>query len=389
MKRVIWIVLDSVGIGEMPDAKNYGDEGSNTLKNTYEHFSCKIGNLQKLGIGNIDGVTFMNKNEHFSAAVMRAGFISQGKDTITGHWEMAGVILDKPFKTYKKFDENFINEFEKKIGRKVIGNKIASGTEIIKELGEEQMKTGSIIVYTSSDSVFQIAAHEKIVPVLELYDICKTARKMLDKYYNVARVIARPFIGESGNFIRTSNRRDFSVKPPVKTALEILYENGVEVYAIGKIEDIFQGRGIKHSTHTVNNDDGINKIVEHMKSVKENKALIYANLVDFDMKYGHRNDVQGYAQALSEFDFRLADILPLLTDEDMLVICADHGCDPTTQSTDHSREYVPVIICGNFIKHVNLGTIQSISDLGATITDYLANTNTIFGHSFLNKIRKT
>jgi phosphopentomutase len=389
MKRVIWIVLDSVGIGQMPDARKYGDEGSNTLKNTYEHFTCQIGNLQKLGIGNIDGVDFINKNDHFSTAVMRAGFISQGKDTITGHWEMAGVILDKPFKTYKKFDEKFIRKFEEKIGRKVIGNKVASGTEIIKELGEEQIRTGSIIVYTSSDSVFQIAAHENVVPVSELYDICKIARKMLNKHYNIARVIARPFIGEAGNFIRTANRKDFSVQPPVKTALEILDENGIDVYAIGKIEDIFQGRGIKHSIHTINNNDGIDKIIEHMHSVKEKNALIYANLVDFDMKYGHRNDAQGYAEALSEFDFRLTEILSLLLNEDILVICADHGCDPTTKSTDHSREYVPVIICGNFIKQVNLGTIQSISDLGATIADYLANTNTIYGHSFLNKIIKT
>jgi phosphopentomutase len=386
MKRVIWIVLDSVGIGQMPDAKQYGDDGSNTLKNTYEHFACRIGNLQKLGIGNIDGIDYMNKNNNFSAAVLRAGFISQGKDTITGHWEMAGVILDKPFKTYKKFDEGFIQEFEKRINRKVIGNKVASGTEIIKELGEEQMNTGSIIVYTSSDSVFQIAAHENIVPVAELYNICKIARKMLDEHYNIARVIARPFVGENGNFVRTANRKDFAVQPPVKTALEILDENSVEVYAVGKIEDIFQGKGIKHSVHTINNDDGIDKTIEYMKSAKENKSLIYTNLVDFDMKYGHRNDAQGYAEALSEFDLRLTEILPLLSDEDMLVICADHGCDPTTTSTDHSREYVPVIICGNFIKPVNLGTIKSISDLGATITDYLANTNTVYGHSFLNKI---
>ncbi len=389
MKRVIWIVLDSVGIGYMPDYKYYHDEKSNTLEHVTNQCGINLVNMQRLGLGNIDGVSCMKKNDAHTSAVMRAGFKNIGKDTITGHWEMAGVILKEPFKTYKDgFDIKLLDELEKKIGRKILGNKVASGTVIINELGEEQMSTGGIIVYTSADSVFQIAAHEDIVPLEELYNICKTAREMLVGENNVARVIARPFKGSAGNFARTENRKDFAIKPPVKTALEILAQNSIGVYSVGKIYDIFLGMGIKDSVHTNGNADGEDHIINYMKYIKED-ALIYANLVDFDMKYGHRNDVDGYAEALVQFDRRLSDIISNMESEDMLVICADHGCDPTTKSTDHSREYVPVIIYGKVIKPANLGTIDTISNLGATVCDYLCGAKTVYGESFLYKIIKT
>jgi len=388
MKRVIWIVLDSFGIGQMPDYKLYQDEESNTLKNIAACCNIYLPNLQRLGLGNIEGVNCIAKNDAHDSAVMRAAFKNIGKDTITGHWEMAGVILSQPFKTYPNgFDKELISEFEKKIGRKVLGNKVASGTEIIKELGEEHMATGNIIVYTSADSVFQIAAHEDVILIKELYEICKTARQMLTGKYNVARVIARPFAGQAGNFVRTANRKDFSVKPPVKTALEILEQNYINVYSIGKIYDIFQGSGITKAFHTKTNNEGIDSIIKCMNSVEES-ALIYANLVDFDMKFGHRNDAFGYAEALEQFDSRLTKIIKILKAEDILVICADHGCDPTTISTDHSREYVPVIMTGKAVKHTNLGTIDSISHLGATICDYLCGKKTVYGESFLYKIIK-
>lgn len=389
MKRVIWIVLDSVGIGYMPDYKYYHDEKSNTLEHVTNQCGINLVNMQRLGLGNIDGVSCMKKNDAHTSAVMRAGFKNIGKDTITGHWEMAGVILKEPFKTYKDgFDKKLLDKLEKKIGRKILGNKVASGTVIINELGEEQMRTGGIIVYTSADSVFQIAAHEDIVPLEELYNICKTAREMLVGENNVARVIARPFKGSAGNFVRTENRKDFAIKPPVKTALEILAQNSIGVYSVGKIYDIFLGMGIKDSVHTNGNVDGEDHIINYMKYIKED-ALIYANLVDFDMKYGHRNDVDGYAEALVQFDRRLSDIISNMENEDILVICADHGCDPTTKSTDHSREYVPVIIYGKVIKPANLGTIDTISNLGATVCDYLCGAKTVYGESFLYKIIKT
>lgn len=389
MKRVIWIVLDSVGIGYMPDYEYYHDEKSNTLKNVCSMGNIKLKSLQRLGIGNIDGVDCIEPNDAHPSAVMRAGFKNIGKDTITGHWEMAGVILKEPFKTYKDgFDKKLLDELSKKIGRKILGNKAASGTVIINELGQESIRTGGVIVYTSADSVFQIAAHEDVVPLEELYSICKTAREMLVGDNNVARVIARPFKGSAGNFVRTENRKDFAIKPPVKTALEILAENDIGVYSVGKIYDVFLGAGIKDSVHTDGNIDGEDHIINYMNTVKED-ALIYANLVDFDMKYGHRNDVKGYADALVQFDTRLPDIMSNMRDEDILIICADHGCDPTTKSSDHSREYVPVIICGQAVKPANLGTIDTISNLGATVCDYLCGKETVYGESFLYKIIKT
>ncbi len=387
MKRVIWIVLDSVGIGEMEDAAEYGDEGSNTLKHVVTHSSsCRLHNLQALGLAHIDGIDYFDKKGDLGAAVMRAGFLSKGKDTITGHWEMAGIVLHEPFQTYPNgFDREIIEKIESKIGQKIIGNKVASGTEIISELGQEHLHTGNIIVYTSADSVFQIAAHEEVVPVCELYRICETARALLVGKHLVSRVIARPFIGEVDSFVRTANRKDYAVAPPQKSVLDRLTQRGVQVYGVGKIEDIFSGQGILHSVHTKDNQQGIAHILQYMDEAKDD-ALIYANLVDFDMKFGHRNDVEGYAKALEEFDLALPDIIKKLGDEDWLVLCADHGCDPLSNSTDHSREYVPVIVYGKGVRNVNLGTRQSIADVGATILDYLAGEKAPVGESFLKQI---
>lgn len=387
MKRVIWIVLDSVGIGAMDDAAEYGDEGSNTLKHVVtQSASCCLNHLQALGVGHIDGVEYLGKDQPLGATVMRAGFLSKGKDTITGHWEMTGIILKQAFQTYPNgFDDEIIKAIESRIGQKIIGNKAASGTQIIQELGEEHIQTGNIIVYTSADSVFQIAAHEEIVPLCELYRICEIARELLVGRHLVSRVIARPFIGEVGGFIRTANRKDYALDPPQESVLDILSKNKIDVYGVGKIVDIFNGNGIAHWVHTKDNNEGIERILQYMDEAK-NRALIYANLVDFDMKFGHRNDVNGYAKALEEFDLALPKIMEKLTDKDWLVLCADHGCDPKSASTDHSREYVPVIVCGKKIRHINLGTRESIADLGATILDYLAGETAPTGESFLKEM---
>ncbi len=387
MKRVIWIVLDSVGIGAMDDAAEYGDEGSNTLKHVVtQSVSCCLNHLQALGVGHIDGVEYLGKEQPLGATVMRAGFLSKGKDTITGHWEMTGIILKQAFQTYPNgFDDEIIKAIESRIGQKIIGNKAASGTQIIQELGEEHIQTGNIIVYTSADSVFQIAAHEEIVPLCELYRICEIARELLVGRHLVSRVIARPFIGEVGGFIRTANRKDYALDPPQESVLDILSKNKIDVYGVGKIVDIFNGNGIAHWVHTKDNNEGIERILQYMDEAK-NRALIYANLVDFDMKFGHRNDVNGYAKALEELDLALPKIMEKLTDKDWLVLCADHGCDPKSASTDHSREYVPVIVYGKKIRHVNLGTRESIADLGATILDYLAGETAPTGESFLKEM---
>ncbi len=387
MKRVIWIVLDSVGIGAMDDAAEYGDEGSNTLKHVVtQSASCCLNHLQALGVGHIDGVEYLGKDQPLGATVMRAGFLSKGKDTITGHWEMTGIILKQAFQTYPNgFDDEIIKAIESRIGQKIIGNKAASGTQIIQELGEEHIQTGNIIVYTSADSVFQIAAHEEIVPLCELYRICEIARELLVGRHLVSRVIARPFIGEIGGFIRTANRKDYALDPPQESVLDILSKNKIDVYGVGKIVDIFNGNGIAHWVHTKDNNEGIERILQYMDEA-QSKALIYANLVDFDMKFGHRNDVNGYAKALEEFDLALPKIMEKLTDKDWLVLCADHGCDPKSASTDHSREYVPVIVYGKKIRHINLGTRESIADLGATILDYLAGETAPTGESFLKEM---
>lgn len=387
INRAVLIVLDSVGVGELPDAADYGDRGSNTVKNIYnsiENFS--LPNLEKLGLLNIDGFEDLKNSNEFLGTVAKCNEQSKGKDTTTGHWEISGLILDNPFPTYPNgFPEDLIKEFEKRVGRKTIGNYPASGTEIIKELGKEHVETGNLIVYTSADSVFQIAAHEEVVPLDELYEICRIAREMLQGEHGVGRVIARPFIGTDGNYTRTENRKDFSLVPPKDTLLDYVKSNNMEVYAIGKIEDIFVNKGITKSNHTHNNDEGIEATIE---AIKENfKGLIFTNLVDFDMVYGHRNNVQGYADALKYFDDKLPEIIASLKDDDVLIITADHGCDPTTPSTDHSREYIPLVFYGNNIKkNNNLGILDTYASIGKTILEMLKIENNIQGESVLGNI---
>ena len=390
MKRAILIVLDSVGVGELKDAKSYGDEGSHTLDNVYK--TCKgldIKELEKLGIGNIEGVNSPNKCEKAIGAYGKSMEASKGKDTVTGHWEISGVILEEPLNTYPEgFSKEIIEEFKKRANVEgILGNIVASGTQIIEDLGEEHVKTGYPIIYTSADSVFQIAAHEDVIPLEKLYEMCDIARKMLVDKWAVGRVIARPFTGEAPNFKRTSNRRDYALDPFNKTMLEYLKESNYEVAAVGKIEDIYNGKGITSAVHTKSNMDGVDKTLDYMDTVKE--GLIFTNLVDFDMLYGHRNDAVGYGKALEDFDNRLQEIYSKMTDEDILIITADHGCDPTTSSTDHSREHIPVLVYGKNVKPgVNIGTRETFADIGKTILDFFNVENELVGKSFLNEIRK-
>lgn len=388
MKRAIIIVLDSFGIGEMPDADKFGDKGSNTLGNICKNITnLKISNMQNLGLGNIDGVDSIQKVTEVKGCYGRMSEASRGKDTTVGHWEIAGLITEKAFPTYPNgFPEEVIINFEKAIGKKIIGNYASSGTEILEKLGEEHKKTGCPIVYTSADSVFQVAAHEEVISIEELYKICEIAREVLGEEHKVARIIARPFLGEEGNFTRTKNRKDFSIEPPEKTMLNYIMEASKPVVAVGKIEDIFSGYGITEAVHTKNNMDGVDKTIDYMKTVSE--GLIFTNLVDFDMMYGHRNDVKGYAKALEEFDNRLPEIINSLKEEDILILTADHGCDPTTESTDHSREYVPILIYGKNINcGINLGTRETFADIAKTVLDYLEiNENKVAGKSFLSEI---
>jgi phosphopentomutase len=372
INRIILIVLDSLGVGELPDAHLYGDEGSNTLVNLAKKVGgLKIPNLQKLGLGNIVHVTGVDKQIVSQGAYAKMAQKSAGKDTTTGHWELAGQIIDKPFPTYPDgFPKEVIDKFTQSIGRGILGNKVASGTEIIKEFGNEHMKTAKPIVYTSADSVFQIAAHEEIIPLEKLYEFCKIARNILKTPHGVGRVIARPFIGEPGSFQRTTNRKDFSLEPPYPTILDLLVEKGYEVCGVGKIKDIFAGRGLTKYFPTENNQDGMSKTIQELDNIAH--GMIFTNLVDFDMKYGHRNDAFGYANALEEFDKKLTYLLDKLKKNDILMITADHGCDPTTCSTDHSREYVPLLIYGNKVKNgVNLGVRETFSDVAATIATLL------------------
>lgn len=387
MKRVIVIVMDSIGIGELPDAKKYGDEGSNTLGNIAALVNdFNLPNFQMLGLGNIDNIKGVAKARNPIGCYGRMAEKSPGKDTTTGHWEIAGIILDTPFPVYPDgFPPDVINQFEKAIGTKVIGNVAASGTEIIKELGQQHIITGYPIVYTSADSVFQIAAHEDIIPVQRLYEICKIAREILKGPHAVGRVIARPFTGSPGNFVRTKRRQDFSLKPPKKSVLDYASEKGYRVKAVGKIEDIFVGQGITHSIHTKDNTDGVDRTIECIKD--EFEGIIFTNLVDFDMIYGHRNDAEGYARALKDLDARIPEILAELKAEDILIITADHGCDPTTESTDHSREYVPLLVCGKKLKRgINLRTRTTFADVAATIDEYFALKCIKVGKSFLKEI---
>ena len=368
-KRVFLIVLDSVGIGELPDATAYGDEGSNTLKACFDTGKLNIPNMKKLGLFNIDGNEYGGAIDAPTAKYARMKEMSKGKDTTTGHWEMMGIVSEKPFPTYPDgFPDDVIKEFEEKTGRKVLCNKPYSGTEVIKDYGEEHVKTGALIVYTSADSVFQIAAHEDIVPVDELYKYCEIAREMLKGEHGVGRVIARPFIGKHP-FTRTKNRHDFSLKPTAKTTLDRISDKGLTCYGVGKINDIFAGVGLNGFVRTADNADGMKKTAEFAQ--RDWNGFCFVNLVDFDMSFGHRNDVAGYTNALNEFDMWLGEFLPTLRDGDVLMITADHGCDPVTLSTDHSREYTPLIIYGNEIVPENLGTIDGFDYIGKMVESYL------------------
>jgi len=386
--RVLLIILDGVGIGELPDAYKYHDEGSNTLANTAKAVGgLKLPNLEKMGLGNIHPILGVNPISEPTSYYGKMAEKSPGKDTTTGHWEISGIILDKPFPVYPNgFPREIIEEFEKRIGRKTLGNIPASGTEIIQKLGEEHIKTGYPIVYTSADSVFQIACHEEVVPVEELYRMCEIAREILQGEHAVARVIARPFLGEKGNFYRTPRRKDFSLPPPRKTLLDYLKDNGNNVVGIGKIEDIFAGRGITYSMHQDNNKEGMENILKALDLFDE--GLIFANLVDFDMLYGHRNNPEGFAKALTEFDEFLPLLFTKLNEKDILVITADHGNDPTTPSTDHSREYVPLLIYSKSFKNVrSLGVIPTFACLGKTIAEIFGVDNELDGESFSKELR--
>lgn len=372
IKRVNLIILDSVGVGDAPDAAAYGDEGSNTLGNIARAVGgLKLPNLGELGLGNLTDIQGVPPVAQARAAFGRLTETSAGKDTTTGHWELAGVPLEKPFPLYPDgFPADLMAEFEARIGRGWLGNYPASGTEIIKELGAEHVATGKVIVYTSGDSVFQVAAHEEVVPLEELYRICQTARDLLSGEHAVGRVIARPFVGQPGSFKRTENRRDFSLAPPRETILDVVKAAGKEVMGVGKIEDIFAHRGLTQSNHTGNNMAGVEAIMEFCQL--NNEGLIISNLVDFDALYGHRNDPRGYADALEAFDKRLPFIKMAMRSHDVTFITADHGNDPTTPSTDHSRERVPLLAFGVHVKlNVNLGTRASFADVSATIADLL------------------
>ncbi len=371
MKRVILIVLDSFGIGEAPDAADYGDEGSNTLHTVSADPFFSMPNTIGMGLFSIDGVDEPGAAEHPTGTFARMTERSVGKDTTTGHWEIAGLISEHAMPTFPNgFPPEIIERFERETGRKVLCNKPYSGTEVIKDYGEEHMRTGALIVYTSADSVFQIAAHEDIVPVDELYRYCEIARKILtgDKY-GVGRVIARPFIGEPGNFTRTSRRHDFSLEPPHETMLDQLFKADLDVIGVGKINDIFAGKGITEFVRTADNAEGIERTLEYMD--RDFEGLCFTNLVDCDMLYGHRNDVDGYAKAMTYFDTKLPEITAKMRPEDILIITADHGCDPGTPSTDHSREYTPLIMFGEPVPQgKNLGTRPTFADIGATVLTY-------------------
>lgn len=388
IKRVIVMVLDSVGIGYLPDADKYGDKGADTLGNIAKAVGgLNLPHLKELGLGNIHEIQGVEPVNSPLACYGKLGEKSCGKDTTTGHWELMGISSCKPFPVYPNgFPKEILEEFERAIGKKTLGNKPASGTEIIKDMGEEHVKSGCPIVYTSADSVFQIAAHEVVTPVEELYKMCQAARGILKGDHAVARVIARPFIGKPGSYTRTDRRRDFSLPPFKKTLLDYLKEKGLAVHAIGKIEDIFTGQGVTQAIHTHNNIDGLEQTLKLIK--KNSSGVIFTNLVDFDMLFGHRNDVQGYSNALTETDKFLPKVLKAMNKDDLLIITADHGCDPTHPGTDHTREYVPLLVYGQDIKAgVNLGTRGSFADVAATIKDIFNIEADIEGTSFWEEIK--
>src|SRR5579863_7830764 len=387
--RVFWIVLDSVGIGELPDAADYGDVGRDTLGHIARSRPLQIPNLVRLGLANIKPLEHLGPPARPDGSFGKGATVSPGKDTTTGHWEMAGIWLEQAFPVYPNgFPKELIAEFERRIGRRTLGNKPASGTEIIKELGEEHMRTGFPIVYTSGDSVFQIATHEDAVPVPDLYRMCEIARKLLDGPHKVGRVIARPFTGPPGNFRRTERRHDYAVEPPKPMLLDVLKDRGVPVFGIGKIHDIYNGRGVENYATTKNNADGMDKLTAALTS--QQRGLIFANLVDFDMLYGHRKDVEGFARSLEEFDLLLGGFLPLLPVSDLLMITADHGCDPDPRwpTTDHSREYVPVVAYSpRSGAGVNLGVRSTLADMGQTIAENFGSAIP-HGTSFLRELSR-
>lgn len=391
INRAIIIVLDGFGVGELPDANVYGDVGSNTLKGIYETCKPHLPNMKKIGLYNIEGIGISEKEEKTIGAFGKLAEKSVGKNSPVGHWEIAGHITTPGSTTYPNaFPKEMIQEFIEKTGIEgILCNEVGSGTEILKRYGEEHIKTGKPIIYTSADSVFQIAAHEEVIPVEKLYEMCKIAREILDKpEYNVGTVIARPFIGTtSENFARTYNRKDFESNTFGKTMLDVISKSGKDVISIGKIEDLFTMRGITKNYHTEGNEDGIEKTINEIK--KDAQGLIFTNLVDFDMLYGHRNNVEGYSKALEYFDSKLPEIMEKMKETDILIITADHGNDPTTPSTDHSREYIPMLVYGKEIKeNTNIGTRKTYADIAATVLDILGLEKLENGESFKEKILK-
>lgn len=386
MKRAVLIVLDSAGVGSLPDAERFGDAGADTMGHIISKRGLETPNMDRLGLRCIDGVSFHKKTADISGCYGKAAEQTLAKDTTSGHWEIAGHPMERPFRTYPNgFPHRVIREFEARIGRKTLGNYTASGTEIIRILGEEHMRTGKPIVYTSADSVFQIAAHEEVIPIEELYRYCQIARELLVGDDAVGRIIARPFVGAPGDFQRTSRRRDYALAPEQDTILDSIVASGQEVMAVGKIEDIFCNRGISRSDHTTNNDAGVEAILRFLQ--EDGQGLIFANLVDFDTLYGHRNDLDGYGKALERFDAQLPRITGAMRGEDLLMVTADHGCDPTFPGTDHTREYIPILVWGRGVRRgVNLEVRDTFADIGSTIHEYLGLGPWRCGSSFLGEI---
>ena len=387
VKRIFLIVLDSCGVGAAPDSEAFGDIGVNTLRSCASSPKFSIPNLIAAGIGNLDGIDYLPKAAHPTAALARLQEASMGKDTTIGHWEIAGIISPNPLPTYPHgFPQEILDEFEKQTGRGVLCNLPYSGTDVIRDYGEEQKKTGKWIVYTSADSVFQVAANENWIPLEELYDACRKARKILQGKHGVGRVIARPYVGETASeFRRTSNRHDFSLEPPAQTMLDAIKAAGLDTLAVGKIYDIFAGQGTTEHVFNKSNADGMAHTDDY--AARDFHGLCFVNLVDFDMQYGHRRDVDGYANALTEFDTWLGQFLPKLGEDDLVMITADHGCDPAyTATTDHTREYVPLVMLGKQVKPVNLGTRKSFADIAATVTELLGVPFETPGKSFAKEI---
>ena len=387
-RRIFLIVLDSFGIGELPDAAEFGDEGSNTLRSITKSADYDTPLMKKMGLFNIDGIDYLEGTDNPVGSFGRMAEVSKGKDTTIGHWEIAGIISERPLPTYPEgFPEDLLEEYSRLTGRGILCNKPYSGTEVIKDFGEQHLKTGDLIVYTSADSVFQVAAHEEKVPVEELYRVCEIARQLLQGEHGVGRVIARPFLGEPGNFTRTPRRHDYSLQPPGITMLDTLKEAGYAVRGVGKIYDIFAGKSISDTVRIQNNADGMEKAIAMLE--EDFKGLCFVNLVDFDMVYGHRNDIDGYAKAASVFDKQLAEMISKMKDTDMVMITADHGCDPGFKGTDHSREYVPFLAYGKEIKAgINLGTRSTFADIAATIQDIFEVEQKTAGCSFKTEIMK-